>query len=179
MAIPIYIDSIADLPEVFASVDEDFEMIEFQPFMEGELDKIADFERSLFDRQVSPDGSAWAPNAPSTIAAKGHSNVLRGIRGQKPSKRKGVRRAQKFGRFRLSNSLTLKSKQSTDDAIREAVSDAKGAALSFGTDVEYSVYHDRGTSMFPARQHVGINDSFLDDMAERCLDYAVKQLVKG
>ena len=179
MAVPIFIDSIADLPEVFTSVDEDFGLIEFEPFMEGELDKIADFERSLFDRQVSPDGSGWAPNAPSTIEAKGHSNVLRGIRGPRPAKREGVRSTQKFGRFRLSNSLTLKSKSSTGDATREAVETASGAWLAFGTTVPYSVYHDHGSSSFPARQHVGINDAFLDGMTERCLDYAIKQLAKG
>ena len=179
MPLPIFIDDISQLPEVFASVEEDFALIDFQPVMEGELDEIARFERSLFDRQVSPDGAPWAANAPSTIAKKGHDRVLRGLRGQQPPKLEGVRRHQKSARFRLSNSLTLKSRQSVEDAIREAVGDSKGAALSFGTTVEYSVYHDHGSDHFPARQHVGVNEKYLDEATERVADYAIEQLVKG
>lgn len=179
MPVTLYIDDIKELPELFLSVEEDFNLIDFQPFMAKELDPIADFERDLFNRQVSPDGEAWAANAPRTIKQKGHSQVLRGLRQAPEKARKGVRRGKGFARFRLSNSLTLKAKSSTGDAIREAVDDGKGAALAFGTMVEYSAIHDHGTSSFPARQHVGINETYLDEMTERFADYVLAELVKG
>lgn len=179
MPATIYIDDISELPEVYASIEEDFNAIDFEPFMAKELDPLADWHRGLFDNQRSPDGSSWAANKQSTIKQKGHNKVLRGLRQSPDRSRKGVKRAQRFARFRLSNSLTLKAHQSVGDAIREAVGDHKGAGLTFGTTVPYSVFHDKGGDHFPARQHVGINSEYLDEMTERALDYTMAQLAKG
>lgn len=179
MGATIYIDDINDLPEVFLSVQEDFDRLDFQPFLRNELGGIADFEADLFDRQVSPDGQAWPENAQRTIDRKGHRKVLRGLRQPPSPKRQGVTRKARFKPFRLSDSLTSKSMQSFGDAIREVVSDSRGAALSFGTTVEYSGFHDRGGGRLPKRQHVGINENYLDRMTERFADYVLAELKKG
>lgn len=182
MTATIHVNGLEHLQDLYDGVAEDFTDIEYQPFMESELDPLADWERGLFDRSQSPDGSPWAPNKPSTIAAKGHSQILRGVRsGVRKSQRgsPGSKTARRFLQFRLSNSLTLKSHNSTGDAIREAVELSDGAALTFGTAVEYSNFHDTGTSRFPARQHVGINEGYLDKMTEREADFTLKQLAKG
>lgn len=181
MPATLFIDDISELPKVFASIEEDFELIDFAPVMEGELDRLADLHRGYFDNQKTPDGASWAPNAHRTIAQKGHSQILRGIRQEPARKRQGVKQAARFSRFRLSRSLTLKARQSVDDAIREVVSDSKGAALSFGTDVEYSGYNDRPNPRngAPARPHVGVDMAYLDGLCERVADFAIKELARG
>lgn len=182
MPATIYLDSLDELQDLYDGVAEDFADIEYRPFLEGELDKIANLEREYFDRQVSPDGAAWAANAPRTIEQKGHDKVLRGVRGgirKSARKNHGAKLARRFRQFRLSNSLTLKSKSSTGDAIREATDTTNGGWLAFGTEVEYSAFHDQGNSRVPARPHVGVNDRYLDAATERCADYTLKKLVEA
>lgn len=179
MPATVFIDGPQELEAFYAGVADDIRAVSFLPFMESELDKLADWERELFKQQVSPDGTPWLENAPSTIQRKGHSQVLRGIPQKPLPKRKGHKTPRRFERFRLSRSLTEKSRSSTHDAIRETVESSNGASLSFGTTVPYSVFHDRGTSRILARRHVGINGSYLDEMCERAADYSMKQLAKG
>ena len=160
----ITIDGLENLQDLYDGVSEDFADIELVPWMHKELDNLSDWERGLFNSQTSPDGQAWAPNAPRTIKQKGHSRILRG----KPS----------LG-FRLSTSLTLKSHASTGDAVREAVEMTEAGELAFGTSLEYSAINDRQRGNAPARPHVGINETELDKIAERAADYCLKELAKG
>lgn len=158
----IYLDSEAEIEDLYAGVDEDFRDVEFVPWMHGELDILAEQHREYFDAEQSPDGGAWAPNAPSTIKRKGHSRILRG-----------------FSPFRLSKSLKLKSKTSTGDAVRESIEQTDGATLGFGSSVEYAGdrFAGRPTKYAPSgRPHIGINEEYLDKMTERAVDYVVAQL---
>lgn len=178
----IYLDGPEELQSLMDGIVEDFEAIDYTAVMSDELNRLSDLHRGFFNASSGPDGVAWKPNAPSTIRQKGHSTVLRGVRSAKPRKRKGgpkFVRTRWIGGFRLATSLTLKSGQSTGDAIREGIQTDTGGWMKFGTDVEYSGYNDQGTSRIPARPHIGMDDKHLDGMVERTLDYTIKELAKG
>lgn len=180
------LDSLDDLKEVYANIQEDLEQVDFTGFLQRELGLLADLHKSYFDQSRGPDGAPWAANAPSTIRQKGHAIVLRGKRGRpaknvKATKRRPAvkfSRAQGVGGFRLATSLTAKTSQSFGDAIREAVDEGNGANMTFGTDVPYSVYNDQGTDRIPARPHIGMDAKHLDGIVNRTLDYTIHELAK-
>lgn len=160
----LYVDGWSEVPEIYAGLEEDIAALDFVPFLGGELDKLAETHREFFRKQTGPDDLRWAPNAKSTIRRKGHSRVLRGI----PT-----------NNYRLSRSLTVTGRRSDGDAIREAIQTDTGGHLSFGTAVEYSMFHDVERDNIPARRHVGINERHLDAIVERAVDYVIAELAKG
>lgn len=171
----IYLDGPEGLQSLVDGIVEDYEAIDYSKLMSQELNNLSDLHRGFFNASAGPAGVAWKPNAPSTIRQKGHSTVLRGVRSAKPRKRKGgpkFVRTRWIGGYRLATSLTLKSGQSTGDAIRETVPSETGGLLKFGTDVEYSSYNED-------RPHVGMDDKHLDGIVERTLDYTIKEMAKG
>ncbi len=158
------LDDISELSEVYESVAEDFNDIDYTDWMVRELDEMARLHAGYFQRQAGPDDAPWAKNAPRTIKEKGHARILRG----KPD-----------NNYRLSKSLTLRgTKQSTEDAIRETVQTDTGAYMTFGSAVEYSALHDETRGNIPARRHVGLNEHFVEVMVDRVADYIVRQLAK-
>lgn len=180
----VVLDSLEEIPELLANVQEDLELINYVAYLNKELDLLADLHKSFFDASAGPSGAPWAANAPSTIRQKGHAIVLRGKRGQvaknvKATKRRpkvGFSRAKNIGGYRLATSLTAKSSQSHGDAIREATDEGNGAMLKFGTAVPYAIFNDQGTDRTPARPHIGMNDTHLDAMTNRVVDYAINEL---
>jgi phage gpG-like protein len=158
-----HLDSHSDLQEVYDDLSEDIAATDYQDWMASELVRMADLHRTFFQNQTSPNGTAWPKNALSTIRRKGHSRILRGI----PT-----------NNFRLSRSLTERVTSTTGDAIRNAIQTDNAAYMSFGTSVEYSEIHDRGTSRIPIRQHVGLNDEHINGMVDRLADEITKQLAE-
>jgi phage gpG-like protein len=168
-----------ELQDLYDGVAEDFADIDYTPWMEGELDHLADKSLEMFNRAESPDGVAWAANAESTIRQKGHAVPLRGRESKRVIRKvKGVkyRTIRKHSRFRLAFSLTTKSRTSVGDSIREAIQGSDSAHLAFGTTVEYSLFNDFGTSRIPARPHIGISEGHLDQVVERCADYTMRRM---
>ena len=129
--------------------------------MREELGQLAIAHQFYFQLQVGPDGNRWAANAPSTIEAKGHDVVLRG----KPSNRQ-----------RLSRSLTRKS--AGPDAVREVIQVGDNVYAVFGTEVEYSKYHDNPDGRLPFRPHIGVNTKYIERFETRVMNHAMKHLVK-
>lgn len=182
----IYIDSIDDLKEVYAGIAEDWNQIDYADWLGKELDLLSEVHKRYFDASAGPDGNAWAANAPRTVREKGHATVLRGVRGRADRNVRGTKnrprvrfvRSRWIRGFRLSTSLTAKTRQTFGDAIREAIATDDGGYLKFGTAVEYAGYNDQGTSRIPARPHIGINEQHLTGMTERAADYTLAQLAK-
>jgi phage gpG-like protein len=158
-----HLDSHNDLQEVYDDLTEDIAATDYQDWMASELVRMADLHRTFFQNQQSPNGTAWPPNALSTIKRKGHSRILRGI----PT-----------NNFRLSRSLTERVTSTTGDAIRNAIQTDNAAYMSFGTSVEYSERHDVGGPNLPIRQHVGLNDEHINGMVDRLADEITKQLAE-
>lgn len=157
----VYINSVDELPQVMADLFEEFYRIDYSPMLVRELSLMADLHRDYFLHSIGPDGAPWKPNAPLTIARKGHRKVLFGI----PS----------HG-HPLFHSLT--DKQPSDDAIRQAFHTGRGSYLVFGTRVPYSIFHDEPRGRTPARRHVGLTEKYVDQLAERVADYAVARLAE-
>lgn len=149
--------SYDQLQDVYDSVTEDFNSVDYAGWLNDELNRMADLHQKFFQSQTGPNGAPWKPNAASTIKRKGHRRILRG---------------HPKNNYRLSRSLTQRSHSSTGDAIREGINERDGVAhLKFGTDVYYSIYNQN-------RPHVGINEQHLTGMVERVADHVVKQLAK-
>jgi hypothetical protein len=180
----VVLDGLDELPELYASIAEDWEAIDYSDYLYRELDLMADLHKSYFDSSTGPDGAAWAPNAPRTIQQKGHSTILRGVRGRKEKNVKGTRgrpgvrfrRSRWIGGYRLSTSLTAKTRQTFGDAIREAIATDSGGDLKFGTAVDYSPINDQGGGHIPARPHIGMTEQHLDKVTNRAADFALEQL---
>lgn len=182
----IVLENPKQLQAVYDGIATQFAAIDFEDVLKGELNLLADLHRSFFTTSTGPDGKPWTPNAPATIRHKGHSTILRGVRGRRDKNVKATKRraAVSFARtrwiggYRLATSLTAKTTQSYGDAIREAIALQDGGALKFGTTVEYSAYNQNGTATAPARPHVGFTIPYVDKAAARAADYTVEQLAK-
>lgn len=180
------LNSFEELPAFFEGISNDFAEIDYTDYLVKELDFAADLHKKYFDSSTGPDGGAWQPNAPSTIRQKGHSTILRGVRGQVQKhikSRKG--RPGVFSPFtknvrgyRLATSLTTKTRQTFGDAVREAIGTEGGGVMSFGTTVPYAIYNDQGTERIPARPHIGLTEQHLDKMVNRAADFTLAELAK-
>lgn len=155
------IDSPARLQSFFDDIAADFSRLNFLPLMREELGLLADAHDYYFQTSTGPDGNRWQENATATIEAKGHSRVLRGHPKNK---------------FRLSQSLTRKT--ATADAIREVIKTDVETIAVFGTNVEYSRYHNEPDGRLPWRPHIGIPGSYFDRFCGRVMDAAIT-LLKG
>lgn len=149
----VVITSEAEWRAFWAGIENDFASMDLGPTLNQELGFLEMVHNDYFFDAVDPGGTAWAPLAPSTIAAKGHSNIL-------------------VDTNRLLNSLTGPG----PDAIRRVEGQRGNYQLVFGTNVEYAVFHDTGTATMPARPAVGFSDETLDKMTDHVLDGAVEQL---
>lgn len=171
------LDDINQLQGLYDGIAKQFNEIDYGDYLVKELDFIADLHKGFFNKSTGPDGSPWKKNAPRTIREKGHAVILRGKRGQKQRNIKATKRKpavrfsreQGIGGFRLATSLTAKTSQTFGDAIREAIATDGGGVLSFGTDVEYSVYNQN-------RPHVGLTDTYLDKATNRVADFTLAKL---
>lgn len=117
---------------------------------------LEDVHGQWFSQAKSPAGRKWPALKPATVKRKGHDTIL-------------------VDTGKLKASLEGRS----GDSIREIVSEGMNHGLSFGTSVEYSIYHQEGGQHLPQREHVGINDEILDDFAERVAERTIAILLGG
>lgn len=121
------------------------------------LGQLQEDSKEFFASQTTPYGTAWTPNAPSTVERKGHGIVL-------------------FETGRLKKSLESLS----GDSIREFGSrNEESAWATFGTSVPYSIFHSDSTESEADREHVGMTEARLDELSERVLDELVAQFMEG
>ena len=154
------IEGAENVHKFFDELGADFTRIPFTEFLRDEMKNLADAHSYYFLSQAGPDGVAWQENAPSTIARKGHDNILHGH----PS-----------NNFRLSKSLSRKTADA--DAVREVIKVADTTYGVFGTNVPYSKHHEVIGGRLPLRRHLGVPESYLDRFADRTIDHAIRWLV--
>ena len=163
----ITIDGLDKLPDLFGEIDGLLFDGDFTPALRDEIPHLHEIHRNHFDSQANPIGQAWAPLAQSTIDGKGrrsghqaaHSTIL-------------------VDTGRLAESLIM-GDTTDSDRVRDVQRNPGADFLVFGTSVEYSIFHDIGTTRMPARVHVGMNDTDADKMTERLADAAVEILKTG
>ncbi|WP_397570658.1 phage virion morphogenesis protein [Schlesneria sp. T3-172] len=129
----------------FESLYHDMETVvqrcDYGPMLEQFQQVIAQGEEVAFRAQSTPGGVPWAPLAESTVRRKGHAYIL-------------------VDTGDLASSLI-----DVDGPGNINATNSHG--LMFGTDVEYAIFHETGTSRMPARPAVGMSDETLDDLCER------------
>ena len=145
---------IADaVTEILDEVHADFLDVDQTTPLELGLDVLNEQHRDYFDREESPTGEKWAPNAASTARKKGHDIVLQD-----------------------SQDLIQSLVEGGPHAIREVVNEPAGAGLSHGTRVPYSGLHDEPSGNRPARRHVGAREENIDEIAGLALDHTLDEL---
>jgi hypothetical protein len=156
MSTATILENQQDLNRLFDSVVEGFRALSFQQMFLEEQRMMAELHMGYFLSATGPGGAKWPPLATSTIEKKGHATIL-------------------VDTGRLVGSLN--NAQGGADGIRETVDDfgGAGAGFSFGTDVPYSVFHDRPIGQ-KHRQHVGIDENYFSGIFDRSMDYALEGL---
>lgn len=149
----LILESIGQMNEVFADIERVVGDMDYSFVLEQSLEDIAAGEKEAFDAGTAPGGGPWAPLAPSTIKRKGHAVIL-------------------YETGDLERSLV-----EVDGPGNIAEASARG--LVFGTDIEYALFHDTGTSRMPQRQPVGVSEETIDKIANRVADETVRILVES
>ncbi|MBA3483131.1 MAG: hypothetical protein H0T51_15090 [Pirellulales bacterium] len=161
MPATVEIRSQADMERMYAEIREAFGSMTWEPFLQDEMRLLEKAHDGYWLRQASPNGSAWAPNAASTIRRKKHSVILVGIRPKGP------------GEPKLRDAMTLPH---ADGAIRITVDEWPHAQINFGNDVPYSPIHNEGLGKMAKREHVGLTLPHFEGMVPRAVDYAFEKL---
>lgn len=150
MSLPL--EELTDLRElggILVDIEERLNGADYEQTLFPFLSTLEQTHADQFRSQQDSTGSRWAPLAASTIRRKGHDRIL-------------------FEKGRLEASLAGHSA----DSVR-AVSHR---GLLFGTQVEYALFHQDGTSRMPARPPVGMQEPTLDEMTNAVADAAVESL---
>lgn len=144
------IENEADWNNFWGNLEEDFDAINLTGLLHDWVDPLRDLHAAYFASETTPDGTAWPELSQATIDRKGHDTIL-------------------VDTGRLRESLTGGS----SDSILDIYDEGTNKGLVFGTEVEYSQYHN------PARAHVGINEKTLDQLAEEVVDEALELWASG
>ena len=151
----VQLENPKELGGVFLLLEEQFNEIRYGEFMEDVLAKLEEAHGQYFEAAAAPDGTAWAPLAPSTIAAKGHATIL-------------------VEKDEMRRSVAMR----TADSIRDVIEQPGYGAAVFGTSDDKAARHMTGTANMPARPFVGMNEPQVDALAEQAADEIVAQLIK-
>lgn len=159
--------TIDELPEYFAGISEDWNRMNYRPFLNDEMALIAFLHATYFTDEAGPDEVNWRALSPRTrkrVGIEGPNRIL-------------------VDTGALKESLTS---DSGSDGIRIVEETAEGWGLQFGSYVPYSVFHDDeshghnppfGSGILPYRPHIGLTEEYLDEATERAADFAVLQMV--
>jgi phage gpG-like protein len=154
MTTPVVIEDQAGLDALFQGVVNDFESINWRPWLTKTMRAVETEHAQMWGQQRDPAGEPWKKLAPSTVRRKGHSTIL-----------------VETGRLR--RSLTT-----PNDGVREMFQEGGNIGLIFGTDVPYSIYHLRGGERLPKRDHVGLPLPMFEGFVGDACDFALKELAQ-
>lgn len=143
----------SDLDAVYAGLSRAWNEIRYRTLLIDELRNLERQHKKYFDTETGPDGSKWPPLKDRTVIRKGHEKIL-----------------VDTGALRRSLVSTHSS------GVRIVIDEPAGRTLSFGTDVEYSVFHDTAKGNRPARRHVGVKPEYVNGFGERVIDFALEEL---
>lgn len=146
------IRSIGYLRGTFSQVQNAVRNIDYEPVLKSFIPKLEEFHSILFLTGTSPSGERMKKLAPSTVRKKGHGRIL-------------------IEKGELGSSLAGK----TGSSIRETTH----RGLIFGTSDEKSILHTMGSKSWtklPIREHVGMDDMLIDDLASDIADATVEAM---
>lgn len=151
---PVVIEDQAGLDALFQGVVDDFQKIDWRPWLTKTMRAVEQEHAQMWGEQRDPAGDPWKPLARSTVRRKGHSTIL-----------------VETGRLRASMTQP-------NAGVREMFQEGGNIGLIVGTDVPYSIYHLRGTSRMPKRDHVGIPLKTFEGFVGDACDFALKELAQ-
>lgn len=129
--------------------------------------------RARFDREESPEGTAWAPLAEATLRRK----MLRGVRRGKDQKRKsltGRDGSTKPNAIRaLAGAQILVERGYLHDTLRYQ---ASASGVELGTDRIYGATHQFGRGHIPARPFLGLSSGDRQDILSIVSDHLRRAL---
>ena len=149
----IVIDSLEQMESVFHDIGAALEKADYSDVLKQSQHDLAEQHAEMFAGQYDSNRNAWAPLAASTIKRKGHDRIL-----------------VETGALRDSL-VTIGGPGNVHEAMQRG--------MVFGTDVEYALFHQTGTSRMPARPPVGMAEETLDKLANRIADRTVEILVES
>ena len=144
------LDSIGDIETIFHDMKSKITDADYSETLDAFQPTIAAQEAEMFSSQRDSNGSPWAPLKPSTVKRKGHSRIL-------------------FESGALMASLVTVGGPGNINAVSER-------GLLYGTDIEYAIFHQDGTSKMPARPPVGLSEETLTKLCDRIADKTVEIL---
>ncbi len=146
--------SLGQLIDVVLQATEDAVDGPYTQALDESIRIIQDWEREMYLGQHGPNGAAWAPLSPVTIARKEHSAIL-------------------VDTGRMFESLT------TPNGTEDTVWITGPTWLTFGTEVPYAHFHQTGTKRMPARPHVGVNEATVTLIGQRLADAVAARINQG
>lgn len=138
---------------VLVTMIEDFKATNFAEAFDQIADVMAEKTRENFLNESSPSGRRWPELSPATVARKGHDQIL-------------------VDSTALRKSVVMRNAPGHVEQIGKD-------KIVYGTDVNYAVFHQEGTSRMPQREFLGVDDKNVDNMADIVADHLVETLKRG
>lgn len=146
----IILTNPADLNLIITDLQDRLKDADYSdPLGESQQD-IAEFEAGMFAGGFDSNLVDWPPLKPSTIKRKGNDRIL------------------------VETGALMASLVSVGGPGNINAVESRG--MLFGTDVEYAIFHQDGTSRMPARPPVGMAEDTLKKLTDGIADSAVDQL---
>lgn len=160
MSSPYTISRPEDIAGLERELVQDFEAVDMLPFLGEIKTDLEELHKNYFLSETGPGGNAWAPNAPATVARKGHGDVLQDT-------------------LAMMRAMTATGAPA---AVREIWRDGDRDRLIFGvnpTVIPYWVYHDQPGGELPWRPFIGITDAEAQVIASRAADAKLQGMVQA
>lgn len=141
---------VGNIEDVFTGIESSISGMSFSDTLRDFQEILATDEAEVFSGQHDSSGSPWSPLEPSTIKRNGHDRIL-------------------FETGALMASLT-------EIGGSGNISDVFDRDFTFGTDIEYAIDLQEGTSRMPARPPVGLKEGSLDLLVNKIADATVDKL---
>ncbi len=142
-----------------ADVTFEWELFDHGAMQSHYIERLEDHHETNFQRERDPQGDPWVDLEESTVKAKGHDFILTEFDD-------------------LHQSLVSQ----TGDSIRRRTETDRGSELIYGTSDFKSGWHMTGTTnkdgsvRMPKREHVGIDDLFVDNIVSDTAEFLIESL---
>jgi len=141
------------MDQLWTQIDTNTANLDFTEVFGDVADLLCETHQGYFAAQADPNGNAWAPLSPVTIAKKGHSVILI----ETDAMRQSVTGRQSANHLESFDALSME----------------------WGTSDEKAGLHQAGTNFMPQRQFVGWNDPSIDAAVNTIADEAMNQILEG
>lgn len=143
-------EDLEQLDDVLLDCKQRLENADYTETLEPFEEEIAQQQVDLFANECDSSLVGWAQSKPSTTARQSQESIL-----------------VESGRLKVSL---------TEIGGPGNVNESNSRGLMFGSNVEYSFFHQLGTSRMPARPPVGLSEQLIDELANTIADSAVQKL---